>query len=70
MPTITLDINKSIEQNASLYYDKAKKIKKKKKALAPKKKAPKVRYKAGEDPEYAKRRGWPVKGPPPPPGRS
>ena len=44
----------------------AKKIKKK--ALAPKKKAPKVRYKAGEDPEYAKRRGWPVKGPPPPPG--
>jgi len=29
MARITLDINKSIEQNASLYYDKAKKIKKK-----------------------------------------
>jgi predicted ribosome quality control (RQC) complex YloA/Tae2 family protein len=29
MLRITLDINKSIEQNASLYYDKAKKIKKK-----------------------------------------
>ncbi len=29
---------------------------------------PKVRYKAGEDPEYAKRRGWPVNGPPPLPG--
>lgn len=27
--TITIDINKSIEQNASIYYDKAKKIKKK-----------------------------------------
>ncbi len=29
MARITLDINKSIEQNAALYYDKAKKIKKK-----------------------------------------
>ena len=29
MARITLDINKSLEQNASLYYDKAKKIKKK-----------------------------------------
>jgi len=29
MTRITLDINKSIEQNAALYYDKAKKIKKK-----------------------------------------
>ena len=29
MPVITLDINKSIEQNASLYYEKAKKAKKK-----------------------------------------
>lgn len=27
--------------------------------------APKVKYLAGEDPEYAKRRGWPVKGPAP-----
>ena len=27
--TITIDINKSIEQNAAIYYDKAKKIKKK-----------------------------------------
>lgn len=29
---------------------------------------PKVKYNAGEDPEYAKRRGWPVKPPPPLPG--
>ena len=29
MAIITIDINKSLEQNASLYYDKAKKIKKK-----------------------------------------
>jgi hypothetical protein len=31
-------------------------------------KVPKIKYKAGEDPEYAKRRGWPVKGPAPLPG--
>lgn len=30
--------------------------------------APKGKYLAGEDPEYAKRRGWPVKGPTPLPG--
>ncbi len=30
--------------------------------------APKVSYNAGEDPEYAKRCGWPVKFPPPLPG--
>lgn len=41
---------------------------KKKKAPAPEKRAPKVKYKAGESPEYAKRRGWPVKSPPPLPG--
>src|SRR3989338_700530 len=38
MARLILDINKSVEQNASLYYDKAKKIKKKiegaRKALA------------------------------------
>jgi hypothetical protein len=28
----------------------------------------KVKYLAGEDPEYAKRQGWPVQGPPPLPG--
>jgi hypothetical protein len=37
-------------------------------APAPDKKAPKVKYLAGEDPEYAKRCGWPVKYPPPLPG--
>jgi hypothetical protein len=37
-------------------------------APAPGKKAPKVKYEAGEDPEYAKRCGWPVKFPPPLPG--
>ena len=31
-------------------------------------KAPKVKYNAGEDPEYAKRCGWPPKLPPPLPG--
>ena len=30
--------------------------------------APKVNYTAGEDPEFAKRKGWPVKGPAPLPG--
>ncbi len=30
--------------------------------------APKVKYQAGEDPEYARRRGWPVNGPAPLPG--
>ncbi|OGP69536.1 MAG: hypothetical protein A2Y80_00925 [Deltaproteobacteria bacterium RBG_13_58_19] len=30
--------------------------------------APKVKYLAGEDPEYARRRGWPVECPPPLPG--
>lgn len=34
-------------------------------APAPETKASKVKYLAGEDPEYAKRRGWPVNGPPP-----
>ena len=38
------------------------------KAPAPETKAPKVKYEAGEDPEYAKRCGWPVKYPPPLPG--
>jgi hypothetical protein len=37
-------------------------------APGPEDKAPKVKYLAGEDPEYAKRRGWPVKCPPPLPG--
>jgi hypothetical protein len=37
-------------------------------APAPGKKAAKVKYLAGEDPEYAKRCGWPVKYPPPLPG--
>ncbi|MEW6659514.1 MAG: hypothetical protein AB1424_12715 [Thermodesulfobacteriota bacterium] len=37
-------------------------------APAPEKKAPKVKYLAGEDPEYAKKCGWPVKYPPPLPG--
>jgi hypothetical protein len=39
-----------------------------KEASLPKVTGPKVRYNAGEDPEYAKRRGWPVKPPPPLPG--
>jgi len=30
--------------------------------------APKIRYNAGEDPEFASRCGWPVKSPQPPPG--
>ena len=34
MARIMLEINKSLEQNASLYYDKAKKIKKKKQEYA------------------------------------
>ena len=29
MPRITIDLNKSIEQNAGIYFDKAKKMKKK-----------------------------------------
>jgi hypothetical protein len=37
-------------------------------ATAPGKKVPKVKYQAGEDPEYAKKSGWPVKYPPPLPG--
>jgi len=37
-------------------------------AAAPGKKGAKVKYEAGEDPEYAKRCGWPVKFPPPLPG--
>ena len=37
-------------------------------APTPGKKGPKVKYEAGEDPEYAKRCGWPVKFPPPLPG--
>ena len=37
-------------------------------APAPETKASKVKYEAGEDPEYAKRCGWPVKYPPPLPG--
>jgi hypothetical protein len=39
-----------------------------KEASLPKVTGPKVKYNAGEDPEYAKRRGWPVKYPPPLPG--
>ena len=38
------------------------------KAPAPETKASKVKYAAGEDPEYAQRCGWPVKYPPPLPG--
>lgn len=34
----------------------------------PKKKAPKVKYDTGEDPEFAKKKGWPAKGPEPLPG--
>jgi hypothetical protein len=37
-------------------------------ASAPEIAASKVKYLAGEDPEYAKRCGWPVQGPPPLPG--
>ena len=37
-------------------------------APSPGKKGPKVKYEAGEDPEYAKKCGWPVKYPPPLPG--
>jgi hypothetical protein len=37
-------------------------------ATSGEKKAPKVKYLAGEDPEYAKRCGWPLKLPPPLPG--
>ena len=37
-------------------------------AQAPKNKGDKVRYEAGEDPEYARRCGWPLKLPPPLPG--
>ncbi len=37
-------------------------------APTPGTKAGKVKYEAGEDPEYAKRCGWPVKYPPPLPG--
>jgi hypothetical protein len=29
---------------------------------------PKVKYGVGEDPEFARQKGWPVEGPPPPPG--
>jgi hypothetical protein len=35
---------------------------------APDKKAKKIKYEAGEDPEYAKKCGWPLKLPPPLPG--
>ncbi|MFZ5452771.1 MAG: hypothetical protein ACOZF2_13020 [Thermodesulfobacteriota bacterium] len=38
------------------------------KAPLPDKKAPKIKYLAGENPEYAKRCGWPVKCPSPLPG--
>lgn len=34
----------------------------------PQKEAPKIKYKTGEDPKFAKRHGWPVKGPEPLPG--
>lgn len=60
MARITLDINKSLEQNAALYYDKAKKIKKKiegaKKALEEaKKKLEKLeKEKAKEEKEQIK----------------
>lgn len=37
-------------------------------ASIPDRKAPKVRYDTGEDPEFAKQRGWPVQGPDPLPG--
>ncbi len=29
---------------------------------------PKVKYAVGEDPDFARQKGWPVEGPPPPPG--
>ncbi len=35
---------------------------------APGKAAPKIKYDTGEDPEFAKKCGWPVKNPPPLPG--
>ncbi|MCG2771275.1 MAG: hypothetical protein L6277_04190 [Desulfobacterales bacterium] len=41
---------------------------KKKKAPPPETPDSKVKYNAGEDPEYAKQRGWPVQCPPPLPG--
>ncbi|MGQ9687809.1 MAG: hypothetical protein ACUVXF_03330 [Desulfobaccales bacterium] len=40
----------------------------KNKGPSPQATAPKVKYEAGEDPEYAKKCGWPVKYPPPLPG--
>ena len=39
-----------------------------KKAPSPKVAATKIKYNTGEDPEYAKKRGWPVNDPPPLPG--
>jgi 2-hydroxychromene-2-carboxylate isomerase len=39
-----------------------------KQAASPAKPAPKVKYETGEDPEFAKKCGWPVKFPPPLPG--
>ena len=47
---------------------KATKQAKGKKAPPPGKIAPPGKYNAGEDPEYAEQRGWPVKFPPPLPG--
>jgi hypothetical protein len=47
---------------------KAAKRAKGKKAPPPGKTAPPGKYNAGEDPEYAKQRGWPVQCPPPLPG--
>lgn len=40
----------------------------KKKAQPPEAKVPKVKYDTGEDPEFARKCGWPVYGPPPLPG--
>jgi len=39
-----------------------------KEQTAPEKKAPKIKYDTGEDPEFAKKKGWPVKVPEPLPG--
>ena len=39
-----------------------------KKMSPPENRAPKVKYDTGEDPEFAKKHGWPVQGPPPLPG--
>jgi hypothetical protein len=39
-----------------------------KQATPPAKPAPKIKYETGEDPEFAKKCGWPVKYPPPLPG--